>query len=87
LQGFFSIFDPMEDKNISLDNFLRQNYKCTNELPRNPITTADIIELLELNGMYITIAEVNLAMATLGFVGRVIPYQADKLWLVEQGSN
>jgi len=70
--------------NIFIENLLRRIYQCTDTLTNTPVTTTDIVELLQLHNSFVEPYEVNTIMEHIGFVGRAIPNHADKLWLVVQ---
>lgn len=78
----FFIMDNSEK--AAAEKILIDAFQETDHLPNIPTTTADLVELLELNGIYVSATEANSIMQKLGFKGRHIPNQVDKLWLVVQ---
>jgi hypothetical protein len=73
--------------NIFVENLLRKIYQCTEQLTNTPVTTTDVAELLQLHNTYLEPHEVNTIMENIGFIGRSIQNQADKLWLVVQAEK
>lgn len=69
---------------IFIENLLRRIYQCTETLTNTPVTTTDVVELLQLHNSFVEPHVVNEIMDRIGFVGRLIPNHADKLWLVVQ---